>query len=544
MIMRNTVFIRCFLLCVFPVCLAGFIYGCSSMPSLPSLPSSSPPQEETVVKPSDTSALYQDAQELFNIGQFEEAIALWEQIPSTDPKYMDAQLAIRNARVEMEGIAEEPAAYQDVSEFDSYIEQAEYLERQGNIQEALKFYEEARQLEPQNILLHKKIEELYEILDDAVERHKALGDMYTSRGEYAKAKAEWERLLELEPSSTLAKQRLEDLEVLTATSDSVFVKRGRSLMQKGLLNGAKAEFEKALGINAANERTLSYLATLDDIAFTEYTVKEGDTLSSIAAQYTRKSSDYLILADFNQLGKDDQLRIGQSIKIPLILGFREALAPDAKAILQETSDMEETSSADSREITPVQEANAITDLQMIFEQALAAYNQGSYREAISLFNQVYEQDPENVEAYNYIFQAITNLQQRTSDAEGIFEENISPQRDLSASEVEALLKTAEAYREAGDLKEAITVLEQAGQVNPGNQKISQQLEEVRNEFKEVITAYLNEGIKLFNQEALEEAIVEWDKVLELEPDNKQAANYRAQAEKRLNALIKINQTSE
>lgn len=539
MAMRNTILIRCFLRCVFSVCLGGFIHGCSSMPSLP-LPSSSPPQEETVIQPSDTSALYQDAQQLFDMGQFEEAIALWEQIPSTDPKYMDAQLAINNARVEMERIAEETASYQDVSEFDSYIEQAEYLEQQGNIQEALKFYEEARQLEPQNILLHKKIEELYEILDDAVERHKALGEMYTSRGEYAKAKAEWERLLELEPSSTLAKQRLEDLEVLTATSDRVFVKRGRSLMQKGLLNEAKTEFEKALRIDAANERTLSYLVTLDDIAFTEYTIKEGDTLSSIAAQYTHKASDYLILADFNQLGKDAQLRIGQSINIPLILGFREALAPDAKAILKETSDMEETSSADSREITPVQEADAINDLQMIFEQAVTAYNQRSYREAIRLFNQVYEQDPENVEAYNYIFQAITSLQQRTSDAAGIFEEDISFQENLSASEVEALLKTAEAYREAGNLKEAITVLEQAEQVNPGNQEISQQLEEVRNDFKEVITAYLNEGIKLFNQEALEEAIVEWDKVLELEPDNKQAANYKAQAEKRLNALIKTS----
>ena len=35
-------------------------------------------------------------------------------------------------------------------------------------------------------------------------------------------------------------------------------------MQKGLLNEAKTEFEKALRIDAANERTLSYLVTLDD----------------------------------------------------------------------------------------------------------------------------------------------------------------------------------------------------------------------------------------------------------------------------------------
>jgi len=488
----------------------------------------------------ESSLLYEEAQRLYDAGQFEEAIQRWEQIPPADPQYVDAQFAIRTARLQIQQITEEEnSSFQTYTQFDSYIEQAEHLERQGKLQEALKLYEEARELEPQNVLLYNKIEELHELLEDAVERHKALGELYLSRGENEKAKAEWERLLQLEPSNELAKQRLEDLEVLTATSDRVFLQRGRSLMQKGQLNEAKAEFEKALQINATNERTRSYLTALDNVPFTEYIVQQGDTLSSIAAKYTKNSLDYRILADFNQFDQDDQLQIGQTIKIPHILGFREALAPDEEDILREITEADQNNPAESRGITPIREPAGSEELQQIFEQGVAAYNQGNYREAVTLFNRVYEQDPENLEAYDYFLRSLTILQ-RGSSGDEIVASSIPIQENSTTSEIEALIRTAKTHREAGKLKEAILTYEQALQLNPGYPEIDQQLEETRDELKKLITAHLNEGIKLFNQEALEEAILEWDKVLELDSSNQQAANYRAQAEKRLNALKTIN----
>ncbi len=498
---------------------------------------SSPSQESPAL---ETSFLYQKAQRLSNNGQYKEAITVWEQIPPKDPRYYDAQLAIRQARLQIERInAEEADSFESSGQFDLYVEQAEALEREGKIQEALGLYEEARKLEPQNALLHAKIEEIHEILDDAVERHRALGELYWSRGEFEKAKAEWEGLLSKDPSNEFAKQRLEDIEVLTATSDRVFLTRGRSLMQKGLLNQAKTEFQNALKVDAANERTLNYLAKIDAVPFTMYTVKQDDTLSSIAAGFTNKASDYLILADFNQLDPDAHLRIGQELKIPHILHFREALAPETKSVLTEEGETETERSEMIREITPQQEAETEDMLQHVFEQGIKAYNQGEYREAITLFNQVYEAEPENLEAYNYILQAITNLQRgiRAIDptAEEPPQETQTPQ-DRETSEIDALMATALSYKEVGDMRKAIVVFEQAVELAPGNQEIVQQLESTRDELKKSITAHLNEGIRLFNQEALEEAIAEWEKVLDLDPNNEQAANYRQQAEKRLKAL--------
>ena len=530
---NHTLTLGCLLLCgLLLVGSLSFMTGCSSISIEP------PEKPESAEEDTETSALYLEAQRLYDSGRFEDAIRVWEQIPPESPQYLDAQLGIRNARLKIDDITqEELSGSETYDELDSYIERAERLEYEGNIREALRLYEEARLLAPENILLHNKIEELHEILDDSVERHRALGELYLSRGEYKKSQAEWEGLLEIDPSNELAKQRLADLEVLTATSDKVFVQRGRTLMQKGLLNEAKVEFQKALQVNAGNERTLSYLHTIDSIPFTEYTVEKGDTLSSIASAYTDNATDYRILADFNQLGDDTQLRIGQTLKIPHILSFRRALSPETEDVLSEVPDDEGTS-PEVREIVPTLVPEEDQELQQLFEQGLQAYNAKNFREALSLFNQVYSRDPENVEAYNYFLQALTQLRGESAEAEQLvgpvrgLEQNTDP----GPSEVENLVMSAAVQRESGNIKEAIRLLEEAGELEPNNRDIARELEAARDEIKKLITSHLNEGIKLFNQEALEEAIEEWKKVLELDPSNKQAANYREQAEKRLNAL--------
>jgi tetratricopeptide (TPR) repeat protein len=515
--------------------------GCSSLPiGIPEGQQQESGEEQTL----ETSALYLKAQRLYDSGRFEEAIRVWEQIPPGSPQYLDAQLGIRNARLKLDEIAQEESdSSANYDELDRYIERAERLEYEGNIREALELYEEARLLAPENILLHNKIEELHEILDDSIERHRALGELYMSRGEYEKARSEWEGLLDIDASNALAKQRLEDLEVLTATSDKVFVQRGRALMQRGLLNEAKSEFQKALKVNAGNERTRSLLRNLDSIPFTEYTVKAGDTLSSIAASYTDDATDYLILKDFNELEDETPLRIGQALKIPHVLAFRQALAPDETDMLDEVS--QEEDSQEVREIMPtVPSAENDGELQILFEQALEAYAAKNFREALSLFNQVYSRDPNNVEAYNYFLQSLAQLREESAEVElssGPEPRTLQPPElvEPAPSETDNLRASAAVQQESGNLKEAIRLLEEAGELEPNNAEIVQELETARDEMKKLITDHLNEGIKLFNQEALEEAIQEWDKVLDLDPANKQAAKYREQAEKRLNALKAI-----
>lgn len=494
----------------------------------------------------DTS--FYDAQQLYDAGQFQQAITLWEQVTPSDPHYVDAQLGIRDARLQIEQLQEQHRISDRVrSKIDTLIKQAEQLEQRGDLTAAVQQYEKARQLDPQNILLYNKIEELHALLDDTLERYSRLGDVYLARGEYERSRTEWERLLLLDPNNEKAQQRLADLEVLTATSDTVFVTRGRSLFEKGLVNAARGEFEKARRINPANELTLTYLSQLENIPYTEYRVKKGDTLSSIAVAYSGHLSNFQILADFNRLDANAPLKIGQVINIPHILEFKKSLAPDGTEILLETPQSQENQQPKSRTLSAEKpSAEARAELDTSLQDGIAAFREGNYRQAIELLQQVLLQDPENEDAYRYFVEATQYIRSGTQAAERIPES--SPQQPQHESpdseepstpelpESQRLTNEALALRESGNFTQAIALLEQAYQLDPTTPRLLEQLEESRDALKRQITAYLNEGIKYFNQDSLEEAILAWDKVLELDPENRQATEYKERAETLLKTL--------
>lgn len=500
-----------------------------------------PDERQRAVAPADES-LFLEAQQLYDYGQFQRAINVWEQVLPSDPRYVDAQMGIRKARLKIEEMKDQQlVSSQRTSQIDTYIAQAQELEQKGDLTGAVQVYEEARQLDPKNIYLYNKIEELHALLDDTLERHARLGDIYLAQGAYEQSKAEWEQLLLLEPSNEKAQQRLADLEVLTATSDTIFVNRGRALLEKGLIYAAIAEFEKARRVNPANEVTETYLSKLQNVSFTEYTVQKGDTLSSIAQRYTGSSSQYQILADFNQLDANEPLRVGQIIRTPHVLGFKKALAPGENDGLfaPASSDQQAPESRTLQPPAPLDERE-MQSLAATMNEGIAAYQEGRYREAMSLLQDVLLRDPDNEQAYAYFVKATEYIRRGPSgdDTRAVppSAEEIVAEEDTQDSEAQKLLQAAIASREAGDLKAAIAIFEQAYQLDPENSRIIDELEETRDELKKLITAHLNEGIKYFNQDALEAAILEWEKVLELAPSHRQAADYKKRAETMLETL--------
>jgi len=103
-------------------------------------------------------------------------------------------------------------------------------------------------------------------------------------------------------------------------------------------------------------------------------------------------------------------------------------------------------------------------------------------------------------------------------------------------DVQSTIKQGIAHRKAGKFKKAIASFEQALEIEPENAEAAQYLQETQNELDELVMSHLNKGIKYFEQDALEDAIREWDKVLELDPSNEKAAEYKKRAQKRLDAL--------
>lgn len=112
----------------------------------------------------------------------------------------------------------------------------------------------------------------------------------------------------------------------------------------------------------------------------------------------------------------------------------------------------------------------------------------------------------------------------------------TPEPEAEQSEAQRLIIEGKAYRKAGDLKRAITSFERALEADPGNAEAAKNLKDAQRELEKLITSHLNKGIEYFTQDALEDAIREWDKVLELDPANEEALKNKERAQKRLDAL--------
>ena len=94
------------------------------------------------------------------------------------------------------------------------------------------------------------------------------------------------------------------------------MKRMKGIMSAGIpiaLGLAGLALVDAGGSYAKNE------ATVQDQAKSEYVVKEGDTLSSIALKLSGRENDWILIARENGLaniGKSQRLEAGKRLKIP------------------------------------------------------------------------------------------------------------------------------------------------------------------------------------------------------------------------------------
>ena len=104
------------------------------------------------------------------------------------------------------------------------------------------------------------------------------------------------------------------------------------------------------------------------------------------------------------------------------------------------------------------------------------------------------------------------------------------------SDVQSLIQQGIAHREAGELREAITSFKKALEIEPKNAKAKQYLKETQQERDALVEKHLNQGIEHFTNEDLQDAMKEWNKVLELDPSNKKALEYKEKTQNRLDAL--------
>lgn len=97
------------------------------------------------------------------------------------------------------------------------------------------------------------------------------------------------------------------------------------------------------------------------------------------------------------------------------------------------------------------------------------------------------------------------------------------------------------YFSSGTYNKAIDEFNLVLKYVPNHAEAKKLLEKAKAEKENSISAHLKKGIGYFEAEQMDLAIKEWDVVLELDPDNKTAADYRSRADAILKQLKKIRE---
>ena len=266
------------------------------------------------------------------------------------------------------------------------------------------------------------------------------------------------------------------IEGLVATK----VTEARGLLQRGAPLQARRSLLSALALDPANATAAEMLREVGDIEFVTYTVRAGDTLASLAERYYGDRARGEVIWEANNLPPGKPLVVGAVLRIPEIPGvpFYAPRGPDKPVPADEPPEVSPLLS-DAREAVEHKEfAAALADLDRF-------------------------------------------LAQNPGDREGA---------ELKKLALYRLGQTALEEKKYDDSYRALT---QLAKLQPDYQDVASLLPQAR---RQVIDRHYQEGIRLFREERLPEAIAEWKIVLDLEPQNVNAKRNLEQAERLLKGL--------
>jgi tetratricopeptide (TPR) repeat protein len=174
-----------------------------------------------------------------------------------------------------------------------------------------------------------------------------------------------------------------------------------------------------------------------------------------------------------------------------------------------------------------------------------AFASGRYRSAERAFRTVLELDPDNETAKGHL-SFIAQIRDEEKTTHGA-QPRVSdpPQVDATEEEIraEGFFQNALAAERRGDLFGAVEYDLKALKANPNHPVASAHLAALRSRMPSV-EELIEAGRDHYQQEDLEAALEEWRNALLIDPDNAQALEYVARAEKLLENLERLRDASE
>ena len=326
-------------------------------------------------------------------------------------------------------------------------------------------------------------------------------------GQLRPALLEWKIARAIDPND--AEARASETRVTARIEGLVAAKIGdaRVALQRGAPLQARQALLSALALDPSNTTAADLLRGIGDVEFASYTVRAGDTLASIAERYYGDRTRGEVIWETNKLPPGKPLVVGAVLRIPEIRGVPfnvpgrtppavvgaavsaprapERIAPPAPAPAPAVS----APSDEPPEVNP------------LLADARDALDRKEFTSALADLDRYLADNPRDREG--------TELKKLT-----LYRQGQSAYDDK---------KYDDSYR-------SLTLL---AKLQPDYQDVATLLPQAR---RHVIDRHYQEGIRLFREEKLPEAIAEWKLVLDMEPQHVSARRNVEQAERLLKGL--------
>ncbi len=154
-----------------------------------------------------------------------------------------------------------------------------------------------------------------------VGRHRERAEALERDGQLRGARDEWKIALTIDPGDAAAGQSLKALEGRIERAVAEKIEGGRAALARGGQAEARRQFLAALALDPSNRVAFQALQNeARDVEFVNHTVRQGDTLPSLALRYYGDRSRSEVIWETNQLPANPRLVAGTTLKIPEIPG--------------------------------------------------------------------------------------------------------------------------------------------------------------------------------------------------------------------------------
>ena len=309
---------------------------------------------------------------------------------------------------------------------------------------------------------------------------------------------EWRAARMVEPADAAAR---EGEARLLARIEAVVAERvaeARAALARGAHVEARRKLLAALAADPTSRPAFEMLqAQVHQIQFVTHTVRAGETLASIAQRYYGDRARSEVIWETNQLPPNARLAAGTTLRVPEIPGlpFPGRAAPPPPPVLGRA---EPATPAPAR---PDPSRDEPPEVNPLLGDAREAIERSDFPTAIADLDRVLAGTPGNREALDLKKIALYRHGQSLLGQK---------QYDESYRALSQLARLAPNYEDSGRL---------LGQARA-----------------RVVERHYSEGIRLYREEKLPEAITEWKLVLEVDPQHANARRNIDQAERLLRGL--------